>query len=127
LCNAQFFLDDSRIITILNKTANHSIEPDPIKGDDHTMPFAAQMSKQIVSIQKTFLNNVFDTQALWQDQTERAAQAILGQAHWMPDASRQLWDCWTADLKTGQATLKSMLNAQFEMIDGILTQQDAPS
>jgi hypothetical protein len=88
------------------------------------MQFAAQISKQIIRIQKTWLNNTFDTQALWQAQTDRAARNILDQASWMPDSSRHLWDCWAADLKTGQATLKTILNAHFDMLDGVLAQRD---
>ena len=45
------------------------------------MQFAARMSKQIINIQKTFLNNVFDTQALWQAQADHATQTMLDQAH----------------------------------------------
>ena len=88
------------------------------------MDFAAKITKQIINIQRTYLNNVFETQALLQDQTQRAAQAILDQNEWIPDAGRQLWNSWTTDLESGQSTFKSMLNAHFDMVDGILTHQD---
>jgi hypothetical protein len=91
------------------------------------MQFAAKVSKQLVRIQKTWLNNAFDTQALWQEQSDRAARVILDQASWMHDSGRQLWDRWAADLKTGQATLKTLLNTHFDMLDGILTHQDTQS
>ena len=50
------------------------------------MQVAANITKQMMRIQRTLLNNTFEAQTLWQEQGERTTRAILDQAVWMPDA-----------------------------------------
>ena len=91
------------------------------------MQVAARITKQIIRIQKTLLNNTFKAQALAQEQGEQATRAFLDQATWMPEAGRQFWDCWSEDLKTGRTTFQSLMNAHMDMMDGILAPQDTES
>lgn len=91
------------------------------------MQVADRITKQIIRTQKTLLNNTFKAQALLQEQGEKATRTILDQAIWMPDTGRQLWDCWSEDLKTGRATFQSLMNAHLDMMDGILDPQDTES
>lgn len=91
------------------------------------MHIAARITKHIIRIQKTVLNNSFEARALLQEQGERSTRAILDQAVWIPDAGRQLWDCWSNDMRTGCAACQSLMNAQLDMLDGILAPQDTES
>ena len=91
------------------------------------MQIAAAITKQIIRIQRTLLNNTLEAQTLWQEQGERTTRAILDQAVWMPDAGRRLWDCWSDDVKAGRTTFQSLMNTHLDMMDGILAPQDTES
>lgn len=91
------------------------------------MQIATKITKHVIRTQKTVLNNAFSARALLQEQGEQTTRALLDQAVWVPDASRQFWDRWTNDMKTGCVTFQSLMNAQLDMMNGILAPQDTES
>ncbi len=78
------------------------------------------MTKQILKIQKTLVQNNLKTQDMWLAQGERVARTCLEQAGMMPDEVRRSWDHGSALWQSGRQTLEVMVNAQFDMIAGVL-------
>ncbi len=76
------------------------------------------MTKQILKLQKTLVQNNIKTQALWLNHGERFARTCFEQTGMMPDEARQTWECGSDLLKSGRQTLEAMVDAQFAMIAG---------
>lgn len=96
-----FLLDDGLIVIILNRKGNDFMPTAILSGTTPIMPAAANITKQMMRIQKTLLNNTFEAQTLLQEQGERAARAILDRAVWMPDAGRPYGTAGRKILKQG--------------------------
>jgi hypothetical protein len=78
------------------------------------------MTKQILKLQKTLVQNNIKAQALWLNHGERLARTCLEQTGMMPDEARRTWEYGSDMLQSGRQTLESMVDAQFTMIAGWL-------
>jgi hypothetical protein len=84
------------------------------------MENSVDMAKQILSIQKTIVDNTFKAQALFQEQGERMARAALASAGGWPVDSDRLWQEWAVALQEGRSNVKALVDAQFDMLDSLL-------
>ena len=78
------------------------------------------MAKQILSIQKTMIDNSFKAQAYVQEQGERMARTAFAPAGGWPAQSDRLWRDWSGTLQQGRSTLQTLVDAQFDMLDSLL-------
>ena len=77
------------------------------------------MTKQILKLQKTLVQNNLKTQDLWLAQGERIARTCLEQAGMMPAEIQRSWEYGSELWQSGRQTLEAMVNAQFDMIAGV--------
>jgi hypothetical protein len=84
------------------------------------MENGVDMAKQILSIQKTIVDNTFKTQALFQAQGERMARTAFASAGGWSADSDQLWQDWSEALQKGRSTVKALVDAQFDMLGSLL-------
>jgi hypothetical protein len=84
------------------------------------MENSVDMAKQILSIQKTIVDNTFKAQSLFQEQGERMARAAFAPAGGWPADSDRLWQDWSEALQKGRSTVKALMDAQFDMLDSLL-------
>jgi len=78
------------------------------------------MAKQILLIQKTLADNTFKAQALFQEQGERMARAAFAPTGGCPADIDRLWRDWSEALQNGRSTFKTLVDAQFNMLEGLL-------
>lgn len=80
-----------------------------------------ELAKQILSIQKTVIDNTFSAQAVFQEQGERVARVVLEPPGGWPTTSEQIWREWSQALQSGRESVKALVDAQFDMLDGLLS------
>lgn len=78
------------------------------------------MAKQILSIQKTMIDNSFKAQALMQEQGERMARTAFAPAGGWPADADRLWRDWSEALHGGRSSLQAVVDAQFDMLASLL-------
>ncbi len=78
------------------------------------------MTKQILKFQKTLVQTNLKTQDMWLAQGERVARTCLEQAGMMPEDIQRSWEYGSTLWQTGRQTLETMVNAQFDMVAGVL-------
>lgn len=78
------------------------------------------MAKQILTIQRTMIDNSFKAQAFIQEQGERMARTAFAPAGGWPAESDRLWRDWSETLQQGRSTLQALVDAQFDMFDSLL-------
>lgn len=85
------------------------------------MEIGIDLAKQILGIQKTMIDNTFRAQALFQEQGERVARVVLAPPGGWPTTSEQVWREWLEALQSGRESVQAVVDAQFDMLDGLLT------
>jgi hypothetical protein len=78
------------------------------------------MAKQILSIQKTMIDNSLKAQVFIQEQGERMARAAFAPAGGWPAESEQLWRNWSEALQEGRNSFQALVDVQFDMLDRLL-------
>ncbi|MGO9017859.1 MAG: hypothetical protein ACLQVJ_05840 [Syntrophobacteraceae bacterium] len=76
-----------------------------------------QLLKQMIDFNRTSFENAFNTMTMFQEQAEKAANASLDQATWMPREGRTVVDEWSNALKNWRESFKNSMNENFKKIE----------
>jgi hypothetical protein len=76
-----------------------------------------QIFKQMIDFNKASFDNGFNAMVLIQDQTERAANALLDQATWLPAEGKKAIQDWVKTYKNGREEFKTSVDASFKKVE----------
>jgi hypothetical protein len=76
-----------------------------------------QLFKQMIDFNKASFDNGFNAMVLIQDQTERAANALLDQATWLPEEGKKAIQDWVKTYKKGREELKKSVDTSFAKVE----------
>jgi hypothetical protein len=76
--------------------------------------------KQMIELNQTTFNNIFNVTVLVQDQFERVANAALDQIPGMPAEGRKSIEDWAEIFKYGRNSFKQQMDNNFEQAEKLL-------
>jgi hypothetical protein len=82
------------------------------------------MTKQILAIQKTLVNNGFRTLALMHERGEQVARSFLASDASDSADMQRLWEQWSLTGQAGREALETATDAVFGMLEGWLPTGD---
>ena len=68
------------------------------------------MFKQMIDFNNDAFNNSFKMMVTLQDQMEKATIALIDQATWLPEESRNTMKGWTGSYKEGRGKFKTSID-----------------
>jgi hypothetical protein len=80
-----------------------------------------QLTKQIIEFNQSSFNNSYQALALLQDQFERIANTVIGQANWLPAEGRKAIENWVEAYKTGRDDFKSFVDDSYKQVERFYT------
>ena len=78
---------------------------------------SAKIAKQMIDFQKTMFDNTYSAMVLVQEQTERMANTLLGQATWMPEEGKKAISGWVDAFKKGREDFKKGVDDNFKRVE----------
>ncbi|MCP3944313.1 MAG: hypothetical protein GY710_22935 [Desulfobacteraceae bacterium] len=75
---------------------------------------------QMINFQKTAFTNTFDAVVGLQEQGEKLLSASLEQNQLIPKDQKKIMSDWTETYKTNRQNLKEAVDANFEMLQGLV-------
>jgi len=76
--------------------------------------------KQALDFNKNAFNNVFNSLVVLQDHAERACNAALENANWIPKEGKNALGEWIESYKKGRESYKDAVNKGFQQLEGTL-------
>ena len=76
-----------------------------------------KMLKQMIDLNKATYRNSFNTIVTLQEQMEKATNALLAEAAWLPEEGRKAVKDWVASYKKGQETYKTNIDESFKKVE----------
>lgn len=78
------------------------------------------MTKQILAVQKTLVNNGLRTLALMQERSDQVARSFLTSGGADSVDTRRLWEQWSQMSLAGREALLTATDAYFGLLEGLL-------
>ena len=75
------------------------------------------MFKQMIDFNSAAYNNSFNTMVTLQEQMEKATNALLDQATWMPEEGKNAIKGWVAAYKDGREKFKIAIDENFKKVE----------
>jgi hypothetical protein len=88
------------------------------------MPNGVTMTKQILAVQKTLVNNGFRTLALLQERNEQVARSFAASGGMDSVDTQRLWEQWSQMGQAGREALVTATDAYFGLLEGMLSPGD---
>jgi len=88
------------------------------------MPNGVTMTKQILAVQKTLVNNGFRTLALLQERGHQVARSIMATGGTDSVDTQRLWEQWSQMGQAGREVLVTATDAYFGLLEGLLSPED---
>lgn len=82
-----------------------------------------QLLKQVIALNQTTLNNVFDAMALFQNRFENFANGTMDLALGLSDEKREAIKNWAELFKDGRDSIKQHMNHSFEQAEKLFAIQ----
>ncbi len=82
---------------------------------------------QMIDLQKASFDNGYEAIVTVQDQTEKAANTLMGQAAWLPSESRGVLKEWFGMLKKGREDFKKVFDEGYDHIGGYINSASGSS
>jgi hypothetical protein len=76
-----------------------------------------KMLKQMIDFNNTAFNNSFTTMVTLQEQMEKATNALLDQATWLPEEGKKAIRDWVGAYKEGREKFKSTIDENFKKVE----------
>ena len=80
-----------------------------------------QFVKQIVEFNKMAFHNSFNAMTMFQEQMEKVANAMLGQAAWIPEDGKKALDEMVKNYKQGRQDFKKVVDDGFDRMDSFIS------
>lgn len=81
-----------------------------------------QLSKQIVDVNRAYLDNAYDMLVIAQNQAVRWTTAVWGQTNWLPTENLNIIMEWCAANKKRCENLKKHMDADFNRIAALFVE-----
>jgi adenosylmethionine-8-amino-7-oxononanoate aminotransferase len=82
------------------------------------------MTRQILTIQKTLVNNSFRTLALMQERGDQVARSFLASGGKESADTQRLWEQWSQTGQAGREALVTAADTYFGLLEGMLSSGD---
>ena len=79
-----------------------------------------QMFKQMITFNKTAIDNSFNALVTLQEQTEKMVNAFLDQATWLPEEGKKVTLDWIQAYKKGCEDLKKVVDENFKRVEDFI-------
>jgi hypothetical protein len=76
-----------------------------------------QFVRQVIDFQKSSIDNSFDAMKIIQEQTEKATDALLSQANWIPEDGKKVLNQWYHAYKKGADDFKKIVDDNFHKVE----------
>jgi polyhydroxyalkanoate synthesis regulator phasin len=83
-----------------------------------------QIAKQMISFNKTALDNTFDAMTALQEQTEKMMSMYLEQAPLIPEEGKKAINDWLKAYKKGRADFKAAADENYKKVEDFFTAYD---
>ncbi len=80
--------------------------------------------QQVIELNRTVLDNVWTSVALWQDQLERTGRTVLDQRNALVEEGSRFIEEWTKEIKKGRTFVKKALDENFDQYLGLFAWTD---
>ena len=77
----------------------------------------SQMTQKILEMQKSAIDNTYDSIVALQSQTEKMALSVLEQVPYLPQDSVKVLDEWTVAFKKGQDEYKKSIDDSYSKLE----------
>jgi uncharacterized coiled-coil DUF342 family protein len=81
-----------------------------------------KMAKQMIDLQKTALDNTFNSMVLLQEQTERMVHTMMEQATFMPEEGTKILGEWVQTYKKGRDEFKKTVDDSFSKVEAYFSE-----
>jgi len=81
-----------------------------------------KMAKQMIDLQKTALDNTFNSMVLLQEQTERMVHTMMEQATFMPEEGKKILGEWVQTYKKGRDEFKKTVDDSFSKVEAYFSE-----
>ena len=85
---------------------------------------ASWIAKQMIDLQKTTFDNMYNSVVMLQDHTEKVASTLFEQADWIPEESSRLVTQWIEIFIKGRNDYKVAVDDVFTRIEELVTAQN---
>jgi uncharacterized coiled-coil DUF342 family protein len=76
-----------------------------------------KMLKQMIDFNNTAFNNSFNTMVTLQEQMEKATNALIEQATWLPEEGKKAIRDWVGAYKEGREKFKASMDENFKKVE----------
>lgn len=83
-----------------------------------------QFAKQMIDLQKTAIDQSYNTMQAMQDQSEKLMQGVMEQATWIPDESKMVVKGWINTMKKSEDDCKQMIDDYFASVENFFLVPD---
>jgi len=73
--------------------------------------------KQMIDFNNAAFNNSFNTMVALQEQMEKASNAVIDQATWLPEEGKKAIRDWVAAYKEGREKFKASVDESFKKVE----------
>lgn len=80
-----------------------------------------QFVKQMVEFNKMAFNSSFNAMTMFQEQMEKVASSMLGQAGWIPEQGKKAIEDWVQNYKKGRDDFKKVVEEGFERVESFFS------
>jgi len=76
-----------------------------------------QLLKQMIDFNRTSFETTFNTMTMFQEQAEKAANASMDKATWLPGEGRSIVDEWIKACRNGREKFKDSMIENFKRVE----------
>jgi polyhydroxyalkanoate synthesis regulator phasin len=76
-----------------------------------------KMLKQMIDFNNAAFNNSFNTMVTLQEQMEKATNALIDQANWLPEEGKKVIRDWVGAYKEGREKYKASMDENFKKVE----------
>lgn len=76
-----------------------------------------KMLKQMIDFNNAAFNNSFNTMVTLQEQMEKATNALMDQATWLPEEGKKALKDWVGAYKDGREKFKATVDENFQKVE----------
>lgn len=82
-----------------------------------------KMLKQMIDFNNAAFNNSFNTMVTLQEQMEKATNALIDQANWLPEEGKKVIRNWVGGYKEGRQKFKASIDENFKKVEDFFKPQ----
>lgn len=84
----------------------------------------ARIAKQILTFQKSAMDNTYEVMVMMQDHFETVSNSLLQQLPWIPDSGKEVVNTWIRACKNGRDSFKQNIDSSFQRVEDFFSAFD---